>query len=46
LPGEIFRMKFNVTPIGTPRASGIGGMISVLASNFLDLPISRDRFFR
>ena len=46
LPAKISRMKFNIIPIGTPRASGIGGVISALGPNFLDLPVPRDWLFR
>ena len=46
LPAQVSRMKFNITPIGTPCASGIGGMISALRPNFLDLPVPRDGIIR
>ena len=45
LPAQVSRMKFNITPIGTRRASGIGGVISALGPNFLDLPVPRDGIF-
>ena len=46
LPAQVSRMKFNITPIGTPHASGIGDVISALRPNFLDLPVPRDEIFR
>ena len=45
LPAQISRMKFNITPIGTPHASGIGGMISELGPNFLNFPVPHDGIF-
>ena len=46
LPAKTFRMKFNIPPIDTHRASGIRGAISLLGPNFLDLPVPHDHLFR